>query len=250
MPLPPEEAAHAIRVLRLSVGDEVYIVDGKGSRSHATLETVTKRGVIVRIVDTVVEPPALPWNLTVAAALLKNTGRYETMLEKVAELGTATVIPLVTRRTEQRRIREDRARKILAGAMKQSGSAYLTELGPVTSFADLLVSRKEGDLGLICHEAAPESSRLSGHIHRAWPPGEAGSGHGARAFAGAAASRITVLVGPEGGFTDEEVAQAEAAGFAVTWLGNGRLRAETASIVAVAAIAQAQPTHTDMLNPG
>jgi 16S rRNA (uracil1498-N3)-methyltransferase len=230
VPLPPEEAAHAIRVLRLGVGDEVYVVDGKGSRSHATLETVTKRGVIVRVTGTVFEAPALPWRVTVAAALLKNSGRYETMLEKVAELGAVRVIPLVTRRTENRRIREDRARKILAGAMKQSGSAYLTELGPVTGFTDLLASRGEGDLGLICHETAPESNRLSSHLGAASTPGQKGQ------------NEILVIIGPEGGFTDEEVEQAEAAGFATTWLGNARLRAETASIVAVAAIAQVQPS--------
>ncbi len=229
VPLPPEEAAHAIRVLRLGVGDEVYLVDGKGSRSHAALETVTKRGVIVRVTGTVVDPPALPWRVTVGAALLKNSGRYETMLEKVAELGAAKVVPLVTRRTEQRRIREDRARKILAGAMKQSGSAYLTELGPVTSFADILASRGDGDLGLICHETTPESSRVSGRISDAWKA------------LGTSQNQIIVIIGPEGGFTDDEVAQAEATGFTATWLGNGRLRAETASIVAVAAIAQVQP---------
>ena len=229
VPLPPEEAAHAIRVLRLGVGDEVFLVDGRGSRSRATLETVTKRGVIVRVTETVLEAPALPWKVTVAAALLKNSGRYETMLEKVAELGAARVVPMLTRRTEQRRIREDRARKILVGALKQSGSAYLTDFGPVTSLADLLASREEGDLGIICHETAPESSRMAGHVSHSWT---------------AAADderKIIVLVGPEGGFTDEEVQQAEAAGFITTWLGSGRLRAETASIVAVAAIAQVQP---------
>jgi 16S rRNA (uracil1498-N3)-methyltransferase len=212
------------------VGDEVYLVDGKGSRSHATLETVTKRGVIVRVTDTVVEPPALPWRVTVAAALVKNSGRYETMLEKVAELGAAGVNPMLTRRTEQRRIRDDRARKILIGALKQSGSAYLTEFGPITNFGEVLASRREGDLGLLCHEAAPSSSRVATHVTDYCAT--MGDGQG----------QIIVMVGPEGGFTDEEVMQAEAAGFITTWLGNGRLRAETASIVAVAAIAQAQPS--------
>lgn len=220
VPLPPDEAQHATRVLRLAEGDEVFLVDGKGTRSRAHLETVTKRGVVCRVAESELEPPVLARRVTIAAALLKNAGRYETMLEKVAELGADRVLPLKTRRTEQSRIRADRARKILAGAMKQSGSAYLTELGPVTGFDEVLGALGPDCQGVICHESASAEAQLSTMIPA--PGGE-----------------MLILVGPEGGFTDEEVTAALAAGFQVASLGEARLRAETASIVALAACALA-----------
>ncbi|NNE70646.1 MAG: 16S rRNA (uracil(1498)-N(3))-methyltransferase [Rhodothermales bacterium] len=219
VPLPADEAAHATRVLRLTQGDEVFVVDGAGTRSRAVLETVTKRGVVVRIQDTERESPALGLRVTLAAALVKNAGRYETMLEKVAEIGAARVIPMTTRRTEQSRLRADRARKILVGAMKQSGSSWLTQLGEVTRFEKILDMREPDALGIICHEAADPGTRIADLV---------GPSH----------TDLFILVGPEGGFTDDEVAKAVEAGFHLASLGRARLRAETASIVALAACAQ------------
>jgi 16S rRNA (uracil1498-N3)-methyltransferase len=220
--LPAEEGRHADRVLRLREGAPVFLVDGQGTRSTAVLEEVSRRLVTARIESSILEPPALARRVTVGAALLKNASRYETMLEKAAELGAQEIVPLLTSRSERSKFREDRARTILISAMKQSGSAYLTAIGPPVSFEDFLARARPESLNLVCHEgASPEQAILA-------------------RLRGATASHALIGVGPEGGFSDHEIASANAAGFLTTSLGRARLRAETASIIALAAFAIGQ----------
>ncbi|MFT5142822.1 MAG: 16S rRNA (uracil1498-N3)-methyltransferase [Rhodothermales bacterium] len=221
--LPLEEGRHADRVLRLRAGAQVFLVDGEGTRSTAVLEGVSKRQVTARIESSTLEPPALGMRVTVGAALLKNASRYETMLEKAAELGAQEIVPLLTSRSERSKFREDRARAILIGAMKQSGSAYLTAVGPPVRFDDFLTRASPDSLNLVCHEGATPEQAILARLR------------------GVTAPQVLICVGPEGGFSDDEIASANAAGFLTTSLGRARLRAETASIIALAAFAIGQP---------
>ncbi len=215
--LPEEEARHAVRVLRRRAGDEVVVVDGEGGWYRVRLDRVNKKhasGVILERRINVGEPD---YDLTVGIAVLKNPNRFETFLEKAVELGVTTVAPLLTARTEKTVVRASRAQRIMVAAMKQCGRSRLPRFAPPETFANHLDSDPP-DLGVICHEKTGPVSLLS--ALRACP----------------SARRVRVLVGPEGGFTDDEVEAAGRAGYRAVSLGPRRLRAETAGVAAAAAV--------------
>ena len=220
--LPDDEARHAARVLRKKPGDEIAVVDGEGGWFRVRLDEVGKDAVAGVIVEGRREVGEPGYELVMGVALLKNASRFETFLEKAVELGVAAVVPLVTARTEKGRLKRPRAEGILTAAMKQSGRSRRVRLFEPTS---LDVWFEEGRASgtdvhaLICHEGVGVERSIY------------------RALAGRpGAPRVEVLVGPEGGFSDEEVAAAMEAGFAPVSLGPRRLRTETAALTAAAAV--------------
>jgi len=217
--LPEDEARHAVRVLRHGVGDEIVVVDGDGGRHRVRLTRADKAAAEGEIVATEREVGEPPFPVRIALAPLKQPARFETFLEKAVELGVTEVFPLLTKRTEGGRLKPERLRNLLVAAMKQSGRSRLPALAEPVSLRVLLEAQTPG-LRLVCHEAAaPEAALL------------------ARLAAGDLAQGVTVIVGPEGGFTEDEVDEAEAAGWQVVSLGPRRLRAETAAMAAAAVVA-------------
>lgn len=213
--LPEDEARHAVRALRHGVGDEIVVVDGAGGRYRVRLTEADKRGAAGEIVEAQREVGEPPYRLTVGLGTLKNAGRFETFAEKAVELGVSRIVPLATERTERERVKERRLENILVAAMKQSGRSRLPELAELQDFDETL---RSGDpLRILCHESADPAAALP-HV-----------------LAGAPVS-LTILVGPEGGFSEAEVARAEASGWTVASLGPRRLRAETAAIAAASAV--------------
>lgn len=220
--LPAEEARHAARVLRKKPGDEIVVVDGEGAWFRVRLEQVGKNAAAGPVVERRQDVGEPPYELVIGLALLKNTNRFETFLEKAVELGAGAVVPLVTERTERPRLKKTRAESILVAAMKQSGRSRLVHLDEPAELDVWLDASRAGrpDVqALICHEAVGAGQS----IYRVLD-GRPG------------AARVEVLVGPEGGFSDGEVATAEAAGFVPVSLGPRRLRAETAALTAAAAV--------------
>ncbi len=213
--LPEDEARHAVRALRHSVGDEIVVVDGAGGRYRVRLTEADKRGAAGEIVGTEREVGEPRHRLTVGLGVLKNAGRFETFAEKAVELGVTEVVPLETERTEGARLKAKRLDNILVAALKQSGRSRLTDLAEPTPLADVLGAPPDGER-ILCHEAA--GGVLLPRVLSRNPAGP-----------------VTILVGPEGGFSDAEVAEARAAGWTVASLGPRRLRAETAAIAAAAA---------------
>lgn len=216
--LPNDEAHHAGRVLRRSEGDEIEVVDGEGGWHRVRIDHADGRTVTGHVVETRREVGEPPYVLTVALALVKNRNRYETFLEKAVELGVRRVVPLLSNRTEKTGLKEKRAERILLAGMKQTGRSRCVRLEAPTPFSAFLRD-ETSDLLLLCHETAPGDNALPGVL--AMHPD---------------ATRLTVLIGPEGGFTDEEVAAAREAGARVISLGPRRLRAETAAITAAAGV--------------
>jgi 16S rRNA (uracil1498-N3)-methyltransferase len=215
---PEAEARHAARVLRIAPGNDVHVVDGEGGRYRVRIDSVGRHAVSGTVTGRQEgEPPIRP-ELTLAVGLLKNSGRFETVLEKAAELGVARIIPLVAGRTETGRLRADRASGILVAAMKQCGRARLVALDPPMPLADVLAAARQ-DLRVICHEGARPADRLAA-ILADGPP----------------ARSACVLVGSEGGFTDQEIDAARSAGFRTASLGPTRLRTETAALAASALV--------------
>jgi len=213
--LPEDEAHHAVRVLRHRPGDEVIVVDGAGGWYRLCLEQVDRHSVRGRVLETRRDVGEPPYHLTVGLALLKQTARFETFLEKAVELGVSAIVPLLTARTERTHFRPERARRLLIAAMKQCGRSRLPLLHAPRPFAEVL--HDPAALRLLCHEQLDRPRRPLHELLRQ-PIGDA-----------------LVLVGPEGGFTTDEVLQAEAAGFQTVSLGARRLRAETAALVAASA---------------
>ncbi len=215
--LPSDEARHAVQVLRHKVEDEIIGVDGAGGWYRIELTNIHKKNVIGRVVERRQNVGEPSFELTVALAMLKNVKRFEVFIEKACELGVTRIIPLQTARTEKTRFRADRMINILIAAMKQSGRSRIVQLEELTRFKDVLRA-EAGSVKLICHEKAPAENSLL------------------KAAGAQDQESLLVMLGPEGGFSDEEVEEAVKNEFSLVSLGPRRLRAETAAITACAGI--------------
>lgn len=215
--LPPEEARHAVQVLRKRVGDTLDIVDGQGGWYHATIVETTKRSCSVQVEKIRQEDKRADYRLIMAVSPTKSNDRFEWFLEKATEIGVDVIVPLQCTRTERPKIRQDRYEKVLVAAMKQSLQAWLPELRPFTRFEKVV------------EEFAPANSAFIG-----WCNEEVKS---ALASNYSAPADVFILIGPEGDFTDAEVQWARAHHCQPITLGPTRLRTETAAIVATQTIA-------------
>jgi len=206
---------HAVRVLRCRAGDEIQVVDGAGHWYRVCLNHVQKNTVIGTVLERRVgvnEPSA---QLHIGLALLKSRQRFEVFLEKAVELGVTAITPLITERTEARSFRVQRARRILVAAMKQCRRCHLPRLS-VPRHLDEVLMEEGSVLRCIAHQG-PYPSLLE-------------------AVAGQELRGVSVLVGPEGGFTEEEVRYARGAGYTAVSLGVRRLRSETAAIACASTV--------------
>jgi 16S rRNA (uracil1498-N3)-methyltransferase len=212
-----DEFSHLTHVMRKKVGDEVRVVDGKGNAHDAVISEINKRTArcSIHAHHSRLNEPDL--DVTLAAGVLKNSSRFDFLVEKSTEIGVCTIVPLITERTIPQHRRTDRWQKLALAAMKQSGRCVLPSLYELTSFEDFIAATQPDSLRLIPHEKA-EKPAISDLLQNQ------------------KSTSIVVCIGPEGGFSDNEIDAASKAGFAPVSLGNTRLRTETAAIVAVAAI--------------
>ncbi len=214
--LPDDEAHHASRVLRKQTGDVVEIVDGERGWYRIRLDQVHKSRVAGTIIERCERFGEPDYDLTIGMALLKKTARFETFLEKAVELGVRRVIPLITERTEKRQVRDSRARHILVAAMKQCGRSRLLELTEPMPLGALLATAPP-PAAFICHEREEPGNTLMNRL-----PIDARA--------------LQILIGPEGGFSPDEIEAAASSGYCTVSLGPRRLRAETAAMAAAAAV--------------
>lgn len=214
--LPDEEAQHAIRVLRLGVGDEVMLMDGKGVFYRAEITDATKKHCAYRIVETM--PQTRQWygHLHLAMAPTKNIDRTEWLAEKATEIGFDELTFLRCQFSERTILKEERIDKILISAMKQSHKAEKPQLHGMTDFKEF-ISRDFKGGKYICHCYDQPDLQPKQILKSLLKPQE----------------DAVVLIGPEGDFSIDEVRMAEHAGFVPVTLGTSRLRTETAALVAV-----------------
>lgn len=209
--LSPEESKHCVRVLRLGVGDEVVLIDGRGGYYRAVIEKADVRACEVRTVRKTEAYGRRPFCLHIAMAPTKNIDRTEWMLEKCTEIGTDEFTMLLTAHSERREVKTERLERVIVSAVKQSVKAYMPVLHPVTAFGRFIASCSQGQR-FIAHCNEGEKKRLE----EVYVPG----------------TDAVVLIGPEGDFSPEEVQAAVDAGFVPVTLGQSRLRTETAAVVA------------------
>jgi 16S rRNA (uracil1498-N3)-methyltransferase len=209
-------------VLRVRAGDRFLATDGEGSEFLLEVERCTRAEVEARIVEERTPPGGPGDRVTLAFAPPKGT-RTEVAIEKAVECGVGRIVPVVTERSIVK-ARGDterlaRWRRIAASATAQSGRCRLPEIAPFT------------DLAACLEEAGPGGGRilLAHPGPHARPVADALAG-------GAPAAPVTILVGPEGGFTDAEADLGRRAGAIAVSLGPHRLRTETAAVVAVALV--------------
>lgn len=214
--LPAEEANHAIKVLRLKEGDELMLMDGKGSFYRAEVTLVSNHHCMYRIVERQPQQPQWEGRVHLAIAPTKMNDRIEWMAEKATEVGIDELSFLNCQFSERRNLKTERIKKIVVAAVKQSHKAWMPVVNELEPFRQF-ISRQSSGHRYIAHcynEVArvnlfDELCRLD------------------------ASEDALVLVGPEGDFSIDEVCYAVSQGFVSVDLGKSRLRTETAGLSAV-----------------
>lgn len=211
--LPEDEAQHAVRVLRLTEGDEVVLMDGRGTFYRSRVAEADKRHCTCSLVETCPQERQWRGKLHLAMAPTKSLDRTEWAAEKATEIGFDALTLLRCQFSERTVVKDERIDRILISAMKQSRKAWKPVLEGMTAFTDFISRDFEGDKFIChCYDEVPRVP-LRAALHE---------------------GRDTlVLVGPEGDFSIDEVCEAEAHGFVSVSLGHSRLRTETAALVAV-----------------
>ncbi len=207
-----DEFHHAARVVRVREGEEVEVFDGHGHAAHGRIAAIGRESLRVDV-DREIDSREPRIRMTLAAAIIQ-IEKFELVLQKATELGAAAIVPLVTDRVEVRperyRGKAERWRKIVFEAVKQSGRAAIPEIAEPQTFDEL--AKKPG-LKIVFDADEPADPTP------------------------AAVQPVTLLIGPEGGWSEREIALARTSGCLFARLGVRRLRAETAAIVALATMA-------------
>jgi 16S rRNA (uracil1498-N3)-methyltransferase len=213
-----EETRHLRNVLRLKPGAEIYVFDGKGREFRCQIQTIARDATAVEVIEQVVAAqPESSLNLTLAVAFLKGE-KFDLVIQKATELGVTRIVPVIASRadvkasggkdSERKTVRWQR---IALEATKQCGRAALTTIERPATFEKLIESSNKNSLMFAEREGnslatALDEIRMSD-------------------------ANMTALVGPEGGWNEDEIDQARNAGWQIVTLGGRILRAETAAIV-------------------
>ena len=207
-----EESRHCSKVLRLTRGDHVQLIDGKGGFYVAEILSETKRNVTLGILKTTLEYHKRNYHLHIAIAPTKNIDRLEWFLEKATEIGISEITPIICERSERKVVKEDRLNKVITSAVKQSIQAYHPLLNEAVPFSEFIV-RDTGAKKMIAHCIDGEPRKFISELVES-------------------AQHYLILIGPEGDFSPAEIELALQNGFNPLTLGNSRLRTETAGLAA------------------
>ncbi len=215
--LPDDEAQHALKVLRLKEGAEIFLMDGEGTFFRAEVTLATNHVCQYHIIETL--PQQRPWrgSITIAMAPTKMMERTEWFVEKATEIGVDEIAFLDCRFSERRQIKIPRIEKICIAAMKQSRKAWMPRITDMQDF-DTFVKDAHHAHRYIAHCYDGERHHLF-HQLASLPDAEKDRD-------------VVVLIGPEGDFSIDEVKMAMQNEFIPVTLGNSRLRTETAALVA------------------
>lgn len=214
--LPMEEAMHALRVLRLKSGDEMYLMDGQGTFYRAEVTLAATKRCLYEIRETL--PQEKSWNghIHLAIAPTKMMDRIEWMVEKSTEIGFDEVTFLNCAFSERHNIRTVRLDKIVVAAVKQSRKPWKPQLNQLQSFKEFVKTPREGRKYIAhCYDEVAREDLFQ--LLQQGPVDD----------------DVTILVGPEGDFSIDEVKLAMQYGYQSISLGNSRLRTETAGLMAI-----------------
>lgn len=205
-----EESRHIIKVLRKKDSDILHVTNGSGLLFETQITLASDNKCIVEVLSiTNAEKPK--FHLHLAVAPTKMNDRFEWFLEKATEIGIQEITPIFCDRSERKVINKDRFEKIILSAMKQCNETFLPKLNEAISFKEFIKKQQNG-LQLIAH--CEETDKKS--LKEVLKPND----------------DVTILIGPEGDFSEKEITLALENNYKPVTLGNTRLRTETAAIVA------------------
>ncbi|KGO89946.1 16S rRNA (uracil(1498)-N(3))-methyltransferase [Flavobacterium suncheonense] len=205
-----EESKHIVKVLRKTEGDILHVTNGLGSLFHTEIILASDKKCTVKINKTETVKPT-DFYLHLAVAPTKMNDRFEWFLEKATEIGIHEITPIICDHSERKVIKSERFDKIIQSAMKQSLQFFLPKLNEPISFKEFISQKHDGNL-FIAHCEETDKKLLKEAIQ----PKE----------------KYTVLIGPEGDFSEKEIETALKNNYIPVSLGNTRLRTETAAVVA------------------
>lgn len=207
--LTEETSKHMIQVLRMQKGEQLHLTNGKGLLAKAIITDDHRKKCSVSI-DSFVQHDTPQYTVTIAISPLKNNSRFEWFLEKAAEIGVDSIIPLICTRTEKQQLRSDRLQGILNSAMLQSQQTWKCLLHEPMPLKQLVASATP-TRKLIAHCLPDRKIQLNRQVMN---------------------GNVLILIGPEGDFTQDEINLCIEAGYEAVTLGDNRLRTETAGLVA------------------
>ncbi|MGX7666584.1 16S rRNA (uracil(1498)-N(3))-methyltransferase [Flavobacterium pedocola] len=205
-----EESKHIVKVLRKKESDILHVTNGLGFLFKTEIILASEKKCTVKIVETKTEK-ATEFYLHLAVAPTKMNDRFEWFLEKATEIGIHEITPIICDHSERKVIKTERFDKIIQSAMKQSLQYFLPKLNEPISFKEFINQKHEGNL-FIAHCEETDKKLLKEAIR----PNE----------------KYTLLIGPEGDFSEKEIKTALENNYIPVSLGNTRLRTETAAVVA------------------
>jgi 16S rRNA (uracil1498-N3)-methyltransferase len=209
--LDEDTSKHVVQVLRMQPGKELQLTDGKGNLLLCEIREAHKKKCTVTVKNrSCIERTNR--KISIAISLVKNTSRFEWFLEKATEIGISEIIPMICERTEKQLFRIDRMKNILISAMLQSKQSWLPEMAKPLSLS-MVIDQSAHAQKFIAHCLEDAKVSLADAINSS------------------TASQI-ILIGPEGDFTEKEIAYSLQHHFTPVTLGETRLRTETAGIVA------------------
>ncbi len=216
-----DEAHHLAKVMRLKKGDAVDIVDGEGKAYHCTIDRIDKEKAICKIYRTTAALGEPSHHITLAAGLSTGT-KIDDVIERCTELGISRFIPLITEKSKikigrgsDRKGKFDRWRKVAVASMKQTRRSLIPVIEPINEFGTLF--EKFNDLGsILIFDPDSDSINLNEFVPDV------------------AQNKYTILVGPESGFSRDEIEKAVANGAIIVSLGRRILRTENAGPTALA----------------
>lgn len=216
--MPTEEALHALRVLRIKSGDEINLMDGVGNFYRAEVTLAATKRCLYEVKEVLLQQPAWHGHVHLAIAPTKVMDRIEWMAEKATEIGFDELSFLNCKFSERKTMRTVRLDKIVISAVKQSHKAWKPIVNQMVSFKEFIAQPRKGRK-FICH-CYEEFEKVDLMTELQKPYDEDAD--------------VTVLVGPEGDFSVDEVKLAIANGYESASLGTSRLRTETAGLMSVA----------------
>ena len=212
--LSEEESKHAVRVLRLTAGEKIHLIDGRGGLYETEIIDAHPKRTTLRVLAVQEKFGQATYEVHLAVAPTKNIDRIEWFLEKATEVGLTEFTPIICEHSERKEVKVERLAKVAIAAMKQSLKAYLPKINVAISFNKFIQDIKGVEVSKgIAHCVDSEKRYISNSFV---PKG-----------------KYLILIGPEGDFSEKEISQAIDAGFVPLSLGEARLRTETAALSAV-----------------
>ncbi len=204
-----DESLHCVKVLRHKVGDIIQVIDGNGTRAIGKIEAAHAKQCAVSLTQKELVKQHRNYRLHIAIAPTKNIDRIEWFVEKATEIGIDEITFLKCKNSERTVVKTERIIKVAESAIKQSQQTYLPKVNEIVEFKEF-IKNTQSDIKLIAHCENDEKQLINQFI--------------------SANKSITVLIGPEGDFTPQEIKDALALNYKPVSLGNTRLRTETAGL--------------------